>query len=146
MTIRRLFSTLFLLVAVAVAPCGAHAQFAPTPDDTPLWQRNFGLQVLQLLRTDDPAQQDFAMQLIVDVAETRNVVPDAHAAVPRILAIYRDDADESRRLLALAALSATRDADAMHALAQHVDLEASPRVKDATLAVLVSYLRGDATS
>lgn len=137
---------LFLAALVAFIPCVAQAQSAQTVDDAPLWQRNFGLQVLQFLRTDDPVQHDYAMQLIIDVAKTRGIVPNVHDAVPRILEIYRDDADESRRLLALSALAATRDADAMHALAKHVDLEASPRVKDATLAVLVSYLRDDTTS
>jgi HEAT repeat protein len=90
---------------------------------------------------DTPAMKDHVMKVVIRLNETSAVPLNFDPVVPKLFEIYRDDAEEDRRLAALQALGATNSPLAMKALAGHVEGERSSRVRQQTFAVLANYLR-----
>jgi HEAT repeat protein len=130
-----------LAAPAALAQQAARPMAEPAADQA-TWQRTVGAQLAMLLdEQDTPAMKDHVMKVVIRLNETSAVPLNFDPVVPKLFEIYRDDAEEDRRLAALQALGATNSPLAMKALAGHVEGERSSRVRQQTFAVLANYLR-----
>lgn len=134
------------LLGWIVTPVQAQTPNTPALSQKPAeWTQQFEKQMVYLLSMPDPNRQERAMQLVIHYAqfedESGQPVFGFKRAVPRLLDIYKHDADRGKRLLALAALSAIDDPSAMQALAATVRDESSEMVRKRAMHVLSAHLQ-----
>lgn len=145
--IRGLIASFLTLGLLGGSAASVQAQTADTlaVDEKPAaWTKQFEKQLVHLLWMPDRERQGRAMQLIIQYAQHEDAPGepafDFSTAAPRLLDIYKHDVDRGQRLLALAALNAIGDREAMQALAATVPGESSDFVRQRTLHVLSAHL------
>ena len=106
---------------------------------TPREWKQLRAELITTLRSGrDAAWEDAAQQVIYLAFYYRDKIKLAHTSAP-LLDSYILDRSEQHRIMALAALHAIGDHDAMAHLAQRVRLEGSPRVRRLTVAALADH-------
>lgn len=108
---------------------------------TPVAWQNLGIELTLALDADQAQARQESMQLVNFFATHYRDRIDLTRAVPRLLRIYENDAEENARILALTALHAIGEESSMTYLRELVRTEQSPRVRRLTLAVLSEYDR-----
>lgn len=138
----------FLLVVVfGVGMCVAgsvRAQVDSTVAKAPIWVEQLGAQLGESLDSPSEAVRHSALQHITYFAYFYGDDLDLSNAVPTLLKTFMEDDDERCQLMALAALHAIGDADAMQTVRSHVVRQESPQVQLVTLAALMEHY-GEAT-
>ena len=144
-----------ILLVLAFFANGALAQ-TPVPDADPYVNQYIAakdmarsaqwweaLEKELILAVAQPAGEvsEVALQNIIFFADVHSGRIDLDEAVPFLLEVYRDHENEGTRVMALAALHAIGDREAMSDLRTRVAREASPRVKRLTIAALSEFYR-----
>ncbi len=93
----------------------------------------------RLLGSSDEQVKERAMQNIIYFAKTYRDHVDFTRATPKLYKIYRSDENEAYRIMALSALHAIGNRNAMRLLREDVSLEQSERVRKQILYVLADY-------
>ncbi|ARA94556.1 MAG: hypothetical protein D6685_17270 [Bacteroidetes bacterium] len=106
---------------------------------SPSWWNALSRQLV--LSLDKPVTQvdQQTLQNIIFFATNHADKVRLDGATQPLLWIYRTHPDDSYRLMALAALHAIGDENAMYRLYQHVERETSERVRKSTIAALNDY-------
>jgi hypothetical protein len=91
------------------------------------------------LRSSSQDTREAAMQGIIYLATYYPEAARFGGVSNTLYEIYRLDANEANRIMALAAMHAVGHEDTMRQLAQDVRLERSPRVRKLTMAALADY-------
>ena len=148
--VRRMQGLTVGLVASLAVWMGAMPAAAQTPAVTsaehiqamtPIAWQNLGIELTLALDAEDPAARQHSLQLVNFFATNHHDKIDLTRAVPRLLRIYEFDAEENARIMALTALHAISDENAMIYLRELVRDEASLRVRRLTLAALADFSR-----
>lgn len=140
-----------ILASVAVMAFGfvltAQAQDPAEMEKAPAWVQHIGDQLSESLMSSADDVRHEALQHLAYFAYFYKDQLDLASALPNLLTIYEEDDDEQCRLLALAALHAIGDEEAMQEVRRFtsVALEEKPsmRVQLVTLAALMQYYGED---
>ncbi len=137
-----------LIVAVlGVGMCVAelvNAQVDSTVANVPVWVEQLGTQLGESLDSPTQAIRHSALQHITYFAYFYGDDIDLTGAVSTLLKTFKEDDDERCQLMALAALHAIGNPDAMQEVRSHVMRQKSPQVQLVTLAALMEHY-GEAT-
>lgn len=150
---KRIMFLLTLLAALSMLPRFSHAQ-VPMTEAAPLvdayledayatrsraWWRGLEQQLVLSLQFTDAPTREKAMQNLIYFATHHGDKLNLRKAAPPLLTLYRYGGTSNVRVLALTALHAIGDDQAMRELFREVRQEESPWVRRMTLAVLVDY-------
>ena len=145
--------TLYLFTLTVGHTAPAHAQI-PVAQETPLvnqyvadsyeqrspaWWNALGRQLTLPLDVPYDQVQEVALQNIIFFATHHREKVKLDDAVPHLLAIYQHHEHTEFRMMALVALHAIGNEDAMRQLNQFVKAESSDRVRHVTLAALQDH-------
>jgi hypothetical protein len=116
------------------------AVLSPSDEVLPDGKATVGSRLARDLRSPDAATREGALAETAFHAHfgARNV--DLSPTLPAVLKIYKSDADEQMRIMAVSVLNAIGDQDAMSKLYIYAKHERSPRVQMVTLAALQNHL------
>lgn len=100
MTYSRLLASVSLFVfALAAFPVQAQ----------PMWNRAFGYQIAELLRSPDAALQEDAMRVFIEVADRQDPNVNLRPAARALLDVYATSSESTHRIMAVIALSKIDD-------------------------------------
>lgn len=141
-TFRHTLTAALVAASLSVAPT-AHAQTpdGPAPDapEPVVMPANMEAQVATLLDSERPDARERGMQLILHYKGQQKVDADFRAAVPHLVDLYVDGANDEERLMSLSALYALHDDAAMEALAKVVRHAPSDRARRVARLTLSQY-------
>ncbi|MBT8400914.1 MAG: HEAT repeat domain-containing protein [Rhodothermia bacterium] len=136
-----------IAAALGVGMCitgAVTAQVDSTVANVPVWVEQLGAQLGESLESPSQTVRHSALQHITYFAYFYGDDLDLTNAVPTLLRTFKEDDDERCQLMALAALHAIGNADAMQEVRSHVMRQESPQVQLVTLAALMEHY-GEAT-
>ncbi len=133
----------FFIGLVALSFCftlTAQAQhIRATPERPAVWSLFIGQQLAQSLESPSAEIRAKALEYITLFARSFGDEVDLTDAVPALLSIYNEDADERCRLAALVSLHAIADEGGLQHVRLGIARQASKRVQHAAMAVLMDY-------
>ncbi len=133
----------FFIGLVALSFCftlTAQAQHVrATPERPAVWSLFIGQQLAQSLASPSADIRAKALEYVTLFARSFGDEVDLTDAVPALLSIYNEDADERCRLAAVAGLHAIADEGGLQQVRLGIAKQASKRVQHAAMAVLMDY-------
>ena len=142
MTTKKLFTSFAALTFFfAVNVQAQHVRVEP--ERPAVWSLFIGQQLAQSLESPSADIRTKALEHIILLARSFGDELDLTDAVPALLSIYNEDADERCRLAAVTGLHAIADEGGLQQARLGIAKQASKRVQHAALAVLMDYYGAD---
>ena len=132
---------LILLAAGSAAQAQAQQRVSVLPgtETSEVWDTFIGPQLSELLQSPIAEVRRKALGHIITMTHAFGDELDLRGAVPALVTVYREDADEQCRLAAVVGLHALGDEGGMQQVRQGVASEPSKRVQHTALALLMDH-------